>query len=116
MNAITKTTLAIEHVLKEEETDTSNLIPLINTNHRLLEAINIGVEITDKIVAIAHRHKVGCKITGAGFGGCILAVYSANSDVKGFRDEIKALKEDDVSIIQAEFSKTGLQCDSWEHA
>ena len=113
--AITATTKGIENLLHQEATTTSSLVPLLNTNHRLLESIKTGAQMTDKIVSIANKYNVGCKITGAGFGGWLLAVYSKNSDAKGFKDEISGLDSEGVSIIDAEFSKVGLQCDSWEY-
>ena len=69
MDAICKTTEAIDIVLKEETVDFSHLGHLMNTNQRLLEAIKVGSEIIDEIVTIANKHKVGIKISGAGFGG-----------------------------------------------
>jgi len=108
MGAIATTTGGIESVLKAEKYDPDHLSHLINTNHRLLEAVKLGSEIIDEIVLLANRHKVGAKITGAGFGGCMIAIYHHNSEVQEFKEAINKLEEKGVSFIQAEFSKIGI--------
>ena len=116
MGAISKTTEAIDIVLKEDTLDVSHLCHLINTNHRLLESVKMGAEIIDEIVRLANKHKVGVKIAGAGFGGCMLAIYHGQSEVQKFKEAINELHDKGVSFIQAFFSKSGVQCDSWEYS
>ena len=116
MDAICKTTEAIDIVLKEETVDFSHLGHLMNTNQRLLEAIKVGSEIIDEIVTIANKHKVGIKISGAGFGGWMIAVYNPLSKVSEFKDDIHNLSDKGVSILHTYFSKAGVSCDSWEYA
>jgi mevalonate kinase len=69
----------------------------------------------DEIITIANKHNVGCKITGAGFGGCLLVIYNALSDVQAFKADIDRLSDKNVSFIDVEFNKDGVQCDSWLH-
>ncbi|CAI2369280.1 unnamed protein product [Moneuplotes crassus] len=115
MEAICCTTNSIEALLKEATYDSDHLSHLVNTNHRLLESIKAGAEIIDEIVVLANRHKVGAKIVGAGFGGCMIAIYNTNSQVQEFKDAVNALSEKGVCFIPANFSKLGIQCESWEH-
>lgn len=109
MDAIASTTESVEAVLKDETYDADHLSHLLNTNHRLLEAVKVGAEIIDEIVLIANKHKVGAKITGAGFGGCMIAVYNSKSEVQEFKDAINSLSEKGVSFIDANYSKVGVQ-------
>lgn len=115
MNAICKVTEGVDSVLKSEEYESNHLCHLINSNQKLLESIKIGTLLIDEIICIANKHNVGCKISGAGFGGCLLAVYNTTSDVPAFITDIENLKDKNVSFIVAEFSKHGVECDSWEH-
>ena len=116
IEAISKTTEKIEELLSSEESNISKFAFLLDTNHHLLESLNLGLEIIDEIYYIGVKNKVICKIIGAGLGGWLLAVYTEFSNIEGFRTEINQLHNQGVSILQTSMSNIGFQCDSWEHA
>ncbi|MDD4307939.1 MAG: mevalonate kinase [Thermoplasmata archaeon] len=47
---------------------------LMNLNHRLLSNLGVGTPTLQKMTQAASRHSFGVKITGAGGGGCIVAL------------------------------------------
>jgi mevalonate kinase len=47
---------------------------LMNRNHRLLLNLGVGNPALEKLILAASRHSYGAKITGAGGGGCIVAL------------------------------------------
>lgn len=57
---------------------------LFSMNQSLLECLDVGHEKIDQVVAIAKRHGLAAKLTGAGGGGCVL-IYLGNSKFKGGR-------------------------------
>lgn len=116
IETISKTTEKIEDLLTSEESNMSKFAFLLDTNHHLLESLNLGLEIIDEIYFIGVKNKVIWKIAGAGCGGWLLAVYTEFSNVEGFRAEINTLHGKGVSILQTTFSNAGFQCDSWEHS
>ena len=116
IEAISKTTKKIEELLSSEESNISKFAFLLNTNHHLLESLNLGLEIIDEIYYIGVKNKVICKIIEAGLGGWLLAVYTEFSNIEGFRTEINQLHSQGVSILQTSMSNIGFQCDSWEYA
>lgn len=56
---------------------------LLNANHELLEQLGVGHPTLTKIVNIIDRyHALGRKLTGAGGGGCIIALFDKLSVAK----------------------------------
>ena len=49
IEAISKTTEKIEELLSSEELNISKFAFLLDTNHHLLESLNLGLEIIDEI-------------------------------------------------------------------
>ncbi|CAM9888428.1 unnamed protein product, partial [Phaeothamnion confervicola] len=49
---------------------------LMTVNHHLLCALGVGHESLDRAVAVSARHGAACKLTGAGGGGCAIALVS----------------------------------------
>ncbi len=47
---------------------------LMDRDHELLNALGVGHPMLDKLVAAAHRHSYGAKLTGAGGGGSMFAL------------------------------------------
>lgn len=67
--------LARSAVKALEKGDMKALGDLMNINHALLCAIGVSNEAIDKLVAAARRAgALGAKLTGAGGGGCIIAL------------------------------------------
>jgi len=59
--------------LKDE--DTTDLGSLMNRNHELLRQIGVSTPRLDKLVTVARKAgALGAKLTGAGGGGCIIAL------------------------------------------
>lgn len=76
--------------------------------------MQLSLPIIDRITAIADECSVGIKITGAGCGGCLLAVYSESSDIKAFYAKIESLKDEGVYLIRADKSSAGFTVDNWQ--
>ena len=70
----------IQAVLESEEGDINKLMTLVEANHNWLRACGLSLTLIDEISLLAVQHKVALKITGAGHGGCLLAVYNDKSD------------------------------------
>lgn len=58
IEAIGKTTEKIEDLLSSEESNMSKFAFLLDTNHHLLESLNLGLEIIDEIYYIGVKNKV----------------------------------------------------------
>jgi len=57
--------------------DLQSLGELMNVNHSLLSAVGVSHELLDKLVHAARRAgALGAKLTGAGGGGCMIALAS----------------------------------------
>jgi mevalonate kinase len=68
------TKAAIETLKRE---DLEELGFLFNLNHELLSALGVSNEALDKLVYAAQRAGAfGAKLTGAGGGGCMIALVS----------------------------------------
>ncbi len=64
--------------------DIKNFIDVIDSNHYLLKYIGIYNQRLDEIVSIFHKLGVrGVKVTGAGGGGCVMAIVD-----RGVKDKI----------------------------
>jgi mevalonate kinase len=85
--------------LSTGQTD-SKLKQLIRINQSLLGALLVSNVKLDSIVNLAGKFNIPCKITGAGGGGCCLALISSgtngddNTDLVCFQKELKRLDVD----------------------
>ena len=80
---------------------------LMNQNHRLLQRIGVSNEQIDNLVEICTKHgAIGAKLTGAGGGGCIIALLN-NKQEKNSR-MISKIKSDGYDLINAEIDYDGL--------
>jgi mevalonate kinase len=59
-----------------ENNDLAKVGELMNRNHRLLLNLGVGNPVLERLIQAASRHSYGAKITGAGGGGCIIALAS----------------------------------------
>jgi mevalonate kinase len=60
--------------------DTNDLGLLMNRNHELLQQIGVSTPRLDRLVSVARKAgAVGAKLTGAGGGGCIIALYDGEA-------------------------------------
>ena len=80
---------------------------LMNENHRLLQRIGVSNVQIDKLVEICTKHgAIGAKLTGAGGGGCIIALLTDKQD-KNSR-VISKIKSHGYDLINAEIDYDGL--------
>ena len=77
LDEITAISNAVVKALRKEEDD--ELGRLMNRNHELLRQIDVSTPALDRLVAEARRAgALGAKLTGAGGGGCIIALCDDN--------------------------------------
>jgi mevalonate kinase len=91
--------------LKKQDND--DLGQLMNRNHELLRKIGVSTPRLDKLVAEARRAgALGAKLTGAGGGGCIIALY----DDKEARTRVgKQLRKAGGTIYNVSLDKKGVE-------
>jgi mevalonate kinase len=79
--------------------DYAELGSLMTLNHSLLRRLGVSRNVLDKLVDIALRNGAfGAKMTGAGGGGCVIALVNENSKKKVLR----AMKNYDVFVSRVE--------------
>lgn len=83
--------------------DIQELGRLATQNQALLEEIGVSNSVMRRMIRIADRHSYGSKITGAGGGGCIVAV----SDDANAGDAISALKNAGYDSFAVKVTPTG---------
>lgn len=77
---------------------------LATNNQILLEKIGVSNNTLRQMIRIANRHSYGSKITGAGGGGCIVAI----SDETNARSTLAALTDAGYDSFIAQITKTGV--------
>jgi mevalonate kinase len=78
----------------------------MNINQGLLESIGVSNEALSRLVYAARTAgALGAKITGAGRGGCMLAI-AQDGNVKKVS---QAIVKHDAQVLNAAFSDLGLQ-------
>ena len=94
---------------EEKEKKLIALGELMNINHGLLEALGIGNEALSKLVYAARKgNALGAKITGAGGGGCIVALAR---DEKTRSEIAKEIEKLGFRAIVAEVYGEGVKTD-----
>ena len=88
-----------------EKKDIEKVGELMNKNHRSLVNIGIGNPALEKLINAASRHSYGVKITGAGGGGCIVALAKESESV------ITAIENAGGKAFQLSLAKEGLKPD-----
>lgn len=93
---------------KLAEEDFVGLGELMNINQGLLESIGVSDKVLSRLVYAARAAgALGAKITGAGRGGCIIAIAN-NGNVA---EVSRAVKTNDAQVLNAAFSDLGLHID-----
>lgn len=72
---------------------------LMNSSHNLLRNMNLSNDVIENIINICNEYALGSKITGAGLGGCVIALIE--NEEKAYK-LINILKEKGVSNIWLE--------------
>ncbi len=95
---------AVIKALKDE--NDTELGSLMNRNHELLRQIGVSTPRLDRLVAKARRAgALGAKLTGAGGGGCIIAVCA---DRKIRSSVARELRRDGGTIYNVSLDKQGV--------
>jgi mevalonate kinase len=91
---------------KLAEEDFVGLGELMNINQGLLEAIGVSDEALSRLIyASRTAGALGAKITGAGRGGCMLAI----AHEKNVKKVSQAIEKHDANVLNTTFSDSGLQ-------
>jgi mevalonate kinase len=91
---------------KLAEEDFVGLGELMNINQGLLESIGVSDEALSRLIyASRAAGALGAKITGAGRGGCMLAI-TQDENVKNVS---QAIEKNDAKVLNTAFSDSGLQ-------
>jgi mevalonate kinase len=97
---------------KLAEEDFVGLGELMNINHGLLESIGVSDKALSQLVYAARAAgALGAKITGAGRGGCIIAIANDGN----IAEISRAVKKNDAQVLNAAFSDSGLHIDEARH-
>jgi len=93
-------------IQKLAEDDFVGLGELMNVNQGLLETIGVSDEALSRLIyASRTAGALGAKITGAGRGGCMLAI-THDENVKKVS---QAIEKYDANVLNTAFSDSGLQ-------
>jgi len=97
---------------KLAEEDFAGLGELMNINQGLLESIGVSDKALSRLVYAARAAgALGAKITGAGRGGCIIAIAN-DGDIA---EVSRAVKRNDAQVLNAAFSDSGVRIDEARH-
>ena len=100
--------ISIDAKVALEQGELKKLGELFNLNQGLLDALGVSTSFLSQLINVARENGAfGAKLTGAGGGGCIIAVSSPNKQ----NNIILALKRVHGSPIMTEFSKYGVKID-----
>jgi mevalonate kinase len=93
---------------KLAEQDFIGVGELMNINQGLLESIGVSDEALSRLAYAARAAgALGAKITGAGRGGCIIAITNAGN----VAEVSQAVRANDAQVLKATFSDLGLHVD-----
>ena len=91
--------------LKDE--DTNELGSLMNRNHELLRQIGVSTPLLDHLVEESKRvGALGAKLTGAGGGGCVIALCNDNASMSKVA---RRLKEEGGTIYRVALDEKGVE-------
>ena len=78
-------------------------------NHSLLQAMGVSHPALEKAVQITKAHGLDCKLTGAGGGGCALALIPPNTTDQELEAVRVELMEAGLDAFQADVGCSGVQ-------
>lgn len=98
--------LVVEAARRLEEGDYESLGRLMNVNHGFLSAIGVSTLELEKLVYTARRAgALGSKLTGAGGGGFIVALVTAEKE----KEVVEALRQLSPRVFSVEISSEGVR-------
>ncbi len=104
-NAIDAISIKVENILHTNKLDV--LGELIDYNQHLLRILGVSTKELDSLINIAKENgALGAKLTGAGGGGCIIAVYNSSSIKKKSIDHFKSKN---IEIFDTKISQNGIK-------
>ena len=104
LEEMTSLSNSVAKALKDE--DDNELGSLMNRNHELLRQIGVSTPLLDRLVAIAQKSgALGAKLTGAGGGGCMIAVCA---DKKSQSSVARELRRGGGTIYNVSIDKQGV--------
>jgi galactokinase len=89
-----------------QQGDASALGQLLNASHRSLrDDFEVSSTALDTIVDLAQNHPAcyGARMTGAGFGGCAVALINTQTDVQDFVDQISIAYQTQMQVVPSIF-------------
>ncbi|OLS18406.1 MAG: Mevalonate kinase [Candidatus Heimdallarchaeota archaeon LC_2] len=98
--------LAEEAEISLENRDLEKLGDILDINQGLLDSIGVGNEVLSNYIWTARKAgALGAKLTGAGGGGCMIALAKDNESLQ---EIVYKLKSDNLNIIATEISQVGV--------
>jgi mevalonate kinase len=80
---------------------------LMNKNQILLDQLGVSNKQIEKIISILNDHKaLGCKLTGAGGGGCVIGLLETGENINNV---IEILKQEGYSAFITDISTQGVR-------
>lgn len=104
-NAIDEISLKVDHVLRTKKIDV--LGELMDYNQHLLQTLGVSTKELNSLIDLAKSNgALGAKLTGAGGGGCIIALFDAESTKKQC---INQLQLRNIEFFDTKISQFGVQ-------
>ena len=101
--------IAQESIKYLKDGDLERVGYLMNENQILLEKLGVGHKQIEKIIKILKEQKaIGCKLTGAGGGGCVIGLFD---NVKNINKAIEAMQKEGYQAFITEISTQGVRND-----
>jgi len=105
-NLCTRESELVENAIKSiRENDLVSLGKLMSKNQNYLEQIGVSNEKLDSMIKIANDTSFGSKLTGAGDGGCIIAL----ADESNLNQTISAFSNKNYECFSVKIDTEGLQ-------
>ncbi len=87
--------LSIEAINSIEENNIHKLGQLMNINQGYLDSIGVGHEFLSRLIWVSRNNgALGAKLTGAGGGGCMIALIRDNREAIQISDKLKSMGAD----------------------
>lgn len=92
------------------KTSLGHLSSLFSSNHKELSQLGVSNEFLEEIVRRMELLGFGAKLTGAGRGGCVIAIPSRELDIEDSVKEVRnALKDLNVTVFETTLCAPGIK-------